>query len=379
MSTPVAAVVGQLARDLVLSVDAVPAVGTAGDAGARREQLGGKGANQAVALAQLGVRPRLVAVAGDDVIGDVLLAQARQDGVDVSAVVRRRDTLTGLIVELLEPAGTWRYVQHLPSAVLLTEADVLAVKDVLASADAVLVQLQQPAAAALAAARIGHDAGRLVVLDGMPDECRDELLAVADVLRADDQEAELLLGGPPTVESARTLLAKGPRLVALGTGDGNLFVWRNADQAQRGLAAEHASDGQELLPLPAEHASDGQELLPLTAEHASDGQELLPLTAEHASGGQVWLPLSDEPVVDTTGGGDAFTAALTMALLRGDDCRTAAQWAVAAAGATVGHPSGRPNLRMDDVHKRVQELEQAGPAQDGSVVDRQRARGTAGE
>jgi ribokinase len=59
----VAAVVGQLARDLVLTIDRVPAAGTAADAGDRFEQLGGKGANQAVALAQLGVRPRLVAVA----------------------------------------------------------------------------------------------------------------------------------------------------------------------------------------------------------------------------------------------------------------------------------------------------------------------------
>jgi hypothetical protein len=42
----------------------VPEAGTAADAGDRFEQLGGKGANQAVALAQLGVRPRLVAVAG---------------------------------------------------------------------------------------------------------------------------------------------------------------------------------------------------------------------------------------------------------------------------------------------------------------------------
>lgn len=290
---------GQLARDLVLSVDAVPRAGSAGDATERREQLGGKGANQAVGLAQLGVRPRLVAVAGDDVIGDVLLDQARRDGIDVTAVVRRRNTLTGLIVELLDADGRWRYVQHLPEAVLLTEHDVVAAGAVLAGADAVLVQLQQPPAAALAAARIGHDAGRLVVLDGVPRGRRDELLAAADVVRADDQEAELLLGGTPTVEKARSILAKGPRLLALGTGDGNLFVWRD---------------------------------------------------------GQVLLPLTDERVADTTGGGDAFTAALTAALLRGDDNPSAARWAVAASGATVGHPGGRPDLRMDDLEKRVREL-----------------------
>jgi ribokinase len=161
------------------------------------------------------------------------------------------------------------------------------------------VQLQQPAAAALAAARIGHDAGRLVVLDGVPEEHRDELLAAADVVRADDKEAKLLLGDDPTVENARRLLDHGPRLLALGVEDGNLFVWRDGD---------------------------------------------------------LRLPLTDEKVVDTTGGGDAFTAALTASLLRGEDHATAARWAVAASGATVGHPSGRPDLRANDLEKRVREL-----------------------
>src|ERR1700754_661702 len=126
MDQPTAAVIGQLARDLVLTVDRLPEAGTSGDASSRREQLGGKGANQAVALAQLGVRPTLVAVAGDDVIGDVLLDQARRDGIDVSTVVRRRGALTGLIVELLDAEGRWRYVQDLPEPVLLTERDVQA-------------------------------------------------------------------------------------------------------------------------------------------------------------------------------------------------------------------------------------------------------------
>src|ERR671916_2058058 len=91
VTTHTAAVVGQLARDLVLSVDDLPEPGSSADATGRLEQLGGKGANQAVGLAQLGVPPALIAVAGDDVIGEVLLDQARRDGIDTAAVVRRRD------------------------------------------------------------------------------------------------------------------------------------------------------------------------------------------------------------------------------------------------------------------------------------------------
>jgi ribokinase len=130
-------------------------------------------------------------------------------------VVRRAGTLTGLIIELLEPGGRYRYVEHLPPPVLLTEDDVLERADVLAASDAVLVQLQQPGPVALAAARIGKEAGRLVVLDGTVQDRR--LLAYADVVRADEKEAEGL--GPE-------LLDEGPSLLVLAQPDGNLFVWR---------------------------------------------------------------------------------------------------------------------------------------------------------
>jgi ribokinase len=292
-------VVGQLARDLILTIDWLPAAGNAADATERREQLGGKGANQAVALAQLGVRTALVAVAGDDVIGDVLLEQARRDGIDVSTVVRRRAVLTGLIVELLEGPTRYRHVHDLP---LLTEPDVRGAAAAIARVEAVLVQLQQPAAAALAAARIGHDAGRLVVLDGAPPaDHRAELLAAADVLRADEHEAELLLGDASSVRrAAAELLEAGPRLVAVALPEGrNLFVWRD---------------------------------------------------------GHVLVPPTDDDVVDPTGAGDALVAALTDALLRGEDYLDAACWAVAAAGATVGHPGARPALSEAALRERAAAL-----------------------
>ncbi|WP_229071153.1 PfkB family carbohydrate kinase [Actinoplanes sp. DH11] len=269
-------VVGQLARDLVLMVDEMPEQGTSADARLRREMLGGKGANQAVALAQLGARPALLAVRGDDQVGADLLEQARRDGIDVSHVVCRPGTPTGLIVEALDADGGWRYLQHLPDEVLLTVADVDAAAEALRAADAVLVQLQQPGPAALAAARHGRAGGAMVVLDGAPDSAeRDELLQLADVVRADEREAEMLGDVPDSV------------MLMVAKSDGNVLTWAD---------------------------------------------------------GEVFVPLTDDKVVDTTGGGDALTAALTVALLRGRSPQEAARFAVRASGATVGHPGGRPDL-----------------------------------
>lgn len=61
--------------------------------------LGGKGANCAVAVTQLGTPVGLLAVAGDDDVGDRLLVRAGRDGVDTRHVVRRPDTATGLVVD----------------------------------------------------------------------------------------------------------------------------------------------------------------------------------------------------------------------------------------------------------------------------------------
>ncbi|HEY3753192.1 MAG TPA: PfkB family carbohydrate kinase [Pseudonocardiaceae bacterium] len=288
-------VVGQVARDLVLLVDDLPEPGSSVSVREREETLGGKGANQAVSLAQLGASVALVGVVGDDTEADRVLDRARSDGIDVHGVIHRPNTRTGLIVDVVDAEARWRYFEDLPSGVLLTEEDVTAQSDLLLAASAVLVQLQQPIAAAATAARAGHTVGNLVVLDGAPADrdALDGLLACADVVRADERETELLAGGPvPDVpaglRAGRMLLDKGPRLVALSVGDaGNVFVWPE---------------------------------------------------------GEVVVPLADVEVVDTTGAGDAFTAALTLALLRGAEPDAAAHAATAAAAATIGHAGGRPRL-----------------------------------
>ncbi|TDC30722.1 carbohydrate kinase [Micromonospora sp. 15K316] len=297
-------VVGQIARDLVLLVDEVPEAGGSAPVRERRELLGGKGANQAVAATQLGARAGLLGVVGDDEVGERLLAGARADGIDVETVVRRPGTRTGLIVDLLDADGRWRYLEDLPEATLLTPADVAGAAGALRAARAVLVQLQQPGAAALAAVRTARSADRLVVLDGAPSDPddADELLAGADVWRADAREVALLTGDAPRDAAAglaagRALRRRGPALVAVEVpGEGNAFVWPDDE---------------------------------------------------------VFVPLSVTPTVDDTGAGDAFVAALAVGLLDGEPAERAARYAVAAAGATVGHPGGRPALTRAAVAEQL--------------------------
>ncbi|MFK0193729.1 PfkB family carbohydrate kinase [Kitasatospora sp. NPDC090308] len=285
-------VVGQVGRDLVLRTDGLPEAGGSADVAERWEGLGGKGANQAVGLAQLGVPVRLVGVVGEDRAGALVLARADRDGIDTAAVVRRGRT--ALLVDLVDAPGSRRLLEDVPPESLVTVADLERARPALASADTVSLQLQQPSATLLTAARLARRHGARVVADGAPEpDVRDELLPLLDVLRADAAEAELLADRP--VHSARDaralarhLLTTGPTLVALALPDeGDLLVW-------------------------------------------PDGEHL--------------FPLADVPVTDPTGAGDAFVAGLVAALRRGADPVTAGRLATATAAATVQRLGGRPDL-----------------------------------
>jgi ribokinase len=197
--------------------------------------LGGKGANQAVALAQLGLHPAVVAVAGDDGVGARLIEQAERDGIDVSAVTRRRGSVTALMADIVDHQGRWRYLEDAPEAVQLIEGDLAAAGGMLADAAWASIQLQPPPQVALAAAAAARRAGCSVVLDGAPAQGRhrDELLAVADVVRADGgrrgcspRPASRTRVTPPR---QRLRSAHGPGLVALTVEDGNYFAWRDGE------------------------------------------------------------------------------------------------------------------------------------------------------
>lgn len=288
-------VVGQLARDLALQVDEIPGPRSSADARQRIEALGGKGANQARAVAQLGADAALVAAVGDDAVGHWLLEQARVHGIDVAAVAVRPGAPSALIASVVERNAAWRYITDIPSAMLLSAEDVEAAAPTVAGSDMVIVQLEQPKAAALAAIGIARRAGATVAADGAPrdGEERRAVLKGVDILRADDREAQVLAGrsldgASDALKAARDLLADGPRLVVLSAGEhGNVFAWE---------------------------------------------------------GGELVLPLDEAHPVDTTGAGDAFIAALAVGLAQGAGVRRSARAASRAAAQTVAHLSGQPRL-----------------------------------
>ena len=113
---------------------------------------GGKGANQAVAAARLGQPVAMVGRVGGDDAGRTLLAALGDYGVDYSRVTETTETPTGIALITVDPDGENIIVVSPGANARLGRADVEAAARLVTSASAVLLQLEVPLEASVAAA-----------------------------------------------------------------------------------------------------------------------------------------------------------------------------------------------------------------------------------
>jgi ribokinase len=229
MSEPVSLlVVGSLNMDLSVAVPRLPVPGETvlGDGAVRSP--GGKGANQAVAARRLGARVQMVGLVGDDVFGAEVLTAIEGDGVDVTAVGTTGGAATGLAMIIVRPDGeNVIAVASGANARLGPGVGEALPGDV----SALLLQLEIPVDACLAAATAARARGARVVLNAapypavVPDEL-PRLLREVDLLVVNEAEAAALYGsldgGPvPDWETvAARLRGLGPAEVVVTLGPG---------------------------------------------------------------------------------------------------------------------------------------------------------------
>lgn len=300
-------VVGSLNADLTITTDRLPSAGetVAGHDFAIRP--GGKGANQAVAAARLGSALSLVGAVGDDVHGNMLVQAADRDGIDTDSIVRIAGTSTGVAVIEVDANGENSIVVFPGANGRLAPHHVEQEAERIAAAAVVCLCLESPLATVVAAARLGHKAGAIVMLNLSPfREVPAEVLADADLLLVNEHEAAQLLGSTdPTLDweaTARGFTARGVRDVMVTLGARGSMVIQG---------------GPENLPV------------------------LTP------------IPAAPTSVVDTTGCGDAFTGAVADSLARGEGLVAAARRAAVVASmaaATGGAQDSYPTLSEVNAH-----------------------------
>ena len=152
-------VVGSLNMDLFIDVGQLPAPGETIVGRNFRRSPGGKGANQASAIARLGYPVAMIGAVGRDAFGDELIATLGQQGVSVDAIARREGIASGTALIVLDAAGQNQIVIAAGANGTLAAADVGGCAALLRRSRAVIAQLEIPLATVEAALRTAREGG----------------------------------------------------------------------------------------------------------------------------------------------------------------------------------------------------------------------------
>ncbi|OOG62489.1 ribokinase [Rhodanobacter sp. B04] len=249
---------------------------------------GGKGANQAVAAARLGATVALVGATGDDAFGRQLRQGLAAENIDLSHTIELGDCASGT-ASITVAEGENQIIVVPAANARVTPTQVERAQDLIARADAVLVQMEIPLETVEATLRLGHRLEVPVILNPAPaQKLPTNWLKLARYVTPNQHELAILLGADST-EDFRALMRQAPCPVVLTRG------------------------------------AEG-------AWYREQGEP------SHQSGFQV-------DVVDSTGAGDTFNAALAVFLREG--LAAAVRKACAAAALSVGKlgaQGGMPQL-----------------------------------
>lgn len=281
-------VVGSFVYDLIAVVDRRPAVGESVVGRHLERAVGGKGFNQAVAAARAGAQVEMVGCLGSDAFAGEFQQALAVEGIDGSFVRVVDGATTGVGLPMVEEASGANSIVFFPGANdALTAADVPALEE----PALVLLQMEVPIEANLAAARAARAAGGLVVVNPAP--ALDAALGLAgfvDGVVLNEHEAAHFGGSEDPVVAARAALARW----AAG--------WVAVTLGERGAVLVAGSEEP------------------------------------------VWLEPFSVQAVDTVGAGDALCGVTCAALAEGREVREALERGMAAGAVAVTRRGGSPAM-----------------------------------
>jgi ribokinase len=294
-SEPAVLVAGAINTDLVGRAVRSPEAGETVTGSSFAIFGGGKGANQAFAVARSGVRTVMLGAVGDDDFGRARLSDLHAEGIGTDSVATRPDMVSGVALILVDDSGENR-ILYVPGPTLtISVADAERAVDAVQPA-LVLLTLEPPLETAERLIELAKHRTIPVVLNAAPEPgAAVALAAQADVLIVNETEASQILGIAQGEldwpEVVRKLHERGPTTVVATLGEQGALVWH-------------------------------------------DGE------VEHISAPRV-------DVVDTTGAGDSFCGAFAARLVRGDDPVSAARYGVAAGSLAVTVAGAQPSIPTD--------------------------------
>jgi ribokinase len=226
------AVFGSINMDITAYVDRLPLPGETLHGSSYIVGLGGKGANQAVAARKLGSEVAFICRIGADDFGKSARREIAAYGVGGELMREDAEGATGIAI--IKVGGNAENIITVVggSNLRMDESDAARAGLALANARVLLLQLEVPLAASLAAAAVVRRSGGMVILDPAPAPAAglpQEVLSAVDLITPNETETALLLGQRPEtqaqgLEAARALRARGVKSAIVKLGGKGLAV-----------------------------------------------------------------------------------------------------------------------------------------------------------
>lgn len=295
-------VVGSSNTDMVIKTGHLPRPGETVIGGTFFMNPGGKGANQAVAVARLGGHVSFICKTGSDIFGHQSQQLFQDEGIDTSYIFSDNKNPSGVALITVDDKAENCIVVASGANANLTPADLATAADYMDGFDIVLMQLEIPMDTVEYVAELANRKQKKVILNPAPAQpLSPSLLSHLYMITPNETEAEMISGvkiiNQETAEEAARVIA--------------------------GMGVQHV-----IITLGAKGA----------LVYEPSGSEIIPAYKVEA--------------VDTTAAGDIFNGALTLALSEGRTIADAVRFACKAAAISVtraGAQSSAPYRNEVDV------------------------------
>lgn len=228
-------VVGSSNTDMVVRCQRMPRPGETVLGGEFMMNPGGKGANQAVAVARLGGDVAFVGKVGDDVFGRQTREQLTGEGIDIAYLGTAEHCASGVALINVDAEGENSISVASGANAMLLPSDIDRAESLIADAEILLMQLEVPIATVTHAARLAKKYGVRVVLNPAPAPTTPlpaELLENVDILIPNRTELELISGMPCSASvtaAVERMGSLGVPLLVITLGSAGAMICRDGE------------------------------------------------------------------------------------------------------------------------------------------------------
>lgn len=223
-------VIGSLNMDLVVNVDKMPKPGQTIIGSNFKEVPGGKGANQAVAMARLNGNVSMIGKVGEDGFGQTLINSLKNDKVDTTYIKTTKGA-TGVALITVDNNAQNSIVVSPGANFEVKEEDIDSNIEAIENSDIVVLQLETPLNTIKYALKKSKELNKYTILNPAPAlKLDDEIIKNVDLLTPNETELEIISGVSIETEediqkAAQIMIEKGVKelIVTLGS-KGSLYI-----------------------------------------------------------------------------------------------------------------------------------------------------------